>query len=103
MSLDPARVGDAREWLRRASQDLKAADFEFTAVPPLTADLVFHPQHAAEKALEGFLAWREIPFRKTYDLAEIGRQCVALNLSLERILMRAAALTKDAGPFRVSW
>jgi hypothetical protein len=47
-------------------------------VPPLTADITFHAQQLAEKALKGFLTWHDQPFRKTHDLVEIGEQCVTL-------------------------
>jgi HEPN domain-containing protein len=36
--------------------------------PALFGAAVFHCQQAAEKALKGFLAWHDTPFRKTHDL-----------------------------------
>ncbi|MBI1951427.1 MAG: HEPN domain-containing protein, partial [Acidobacteria bacterium] len=54
----------------------------------------------AEKALKGYLAWHDIPCRKTHDLAEIGRQCVKSDPSLEPLLIRAACLTEYAWTFR---
>ena len=58
MPHDAARVADSRGWLSRAASDLRAAEHEFPAVPPLLDDIVFHCQQAAEKALKGFLTWR---------------------------------------------
>jgi HEPN domain-containing protein len=80
--------------------DLKAAAHELTAVPPFTADAVFHAQQAAEKTLKGLLAWHDVPFRKTHDLAEIGEQCAGIDVSLESLLMRAATLTQYVWKFR---
>ena len=74
MPHDPIRAADTRAWLDKAHMDLKAAAHELTAVPPFTADAVFHAQQAAEKALKGFLVWHDAPFRKTHDLAEVGRR-----------------------------
>ncbi len=100
MPHDPIRVADTRAWLAKAHMDLKAAAHEMTAVPPFTADVLFHAQQAAEKAMKGFLAWHDAPFRKTHDLAEIGRQCAGIDPSLESLLIRAASLTRYAWKFR---
>jgi HEPN domain-containing protein len=100
MPRDPIRLADAKAWLAKADMNLKAAAHELTAAPPFTADAVFHAQQAAEKAMKGFLAWHDVPFRKTHDLAEIGHQCAGLDPSLELLLMRAASLTQYAWKFR---
>lgn len=100
MPHDPIREADARAWLAKAHMDLKAAAHELTAVPPFTADAVFHAQQAAEKTLKGLLAWHDVPFRKTHDLAEIGEQCAGIDVSLESLLMRAATLTQYVWKFR---
>jgi HEPN domain-containing protein len=95
MPRDPIRLADAK-----ADMHLKAAAHELTAAPPFTADAVLHAQQAAEKAMKGFLAWHDVPFRKTHDLAEIGHQCAGIDRSLESLLMRAASLTQYAWKFR---
>lgn len=100
MPHDPIRVADTRAWLAKARMDLKAAAHELTAVPPFTADVVFHAQQAAEKAMKGFLAWHDAPFRKTHDLGEVGQQCAGIDTSLEPLLIRAASLTQYAWKFR---
>jgi HEPN domain-containing protein len=69
-------------------------------VPPLTADIAFHAQQLAEKALKGFLTWHDQPFRKTHNLVEIGQQCVAIDATLEDLARRAARLTEYAWKFR---
>jgi HEPN domain-containing protein len=70
------------------------------ATPPLTGDAAFRCQQAAEKALKAFLAWHDVPFRKTHDLAEISQQCVALDVTLEPVCRRAERLTTFAWIFR---
>ncbi len=100
MPHDPIRIADTRAWLAKAHMDLRAAAHELTAAPALTADAVFHTQQAAEKAMKAFLAWHDEPFRKTHDLAEIGRQCAGIAPSLEPLLIRAAGLTQYAWKFR---
>lgn len=100
MPLDPARVAEARAWLRKAEQDLRAAEHERKAIPPLTSDIVFHAQQLAEKSLKALMSWHDRPFRKTHNLVELGHQCVELVPELEDLLRRAAALTEYAWKFR---
>ncbi len=100
MQHDAARVAETREWLAKAALDLQAAEFEFTAEPPLTADIVFHCQQLVEKSLKGFLVWHDVPFRKTHNLVEIGQQCSSIDPTLQEPIRRAAGLTEYAWRFR---
>ncbi|MGB9625069.1 MAG: HEPN domain-containing protein [Phycisphaerae bacterium] len=90
---DPNRVSDTRAWLRKAKGDLRGAQVCLGADPPLAEDVLFHCQQAVEKALKGFLAWHDRPFRKTHDLAELGRQVSRPEPSLESACRRAEPLT----------
>jgi HEPN domain-containing protein len=76
MPLDFAHVTETRVWFNKAAEDLRTAEFEFGASPPLLEDIVFHCQQAAEKAMKGFLTWHNRAFRKTHSLEEIGEQCL---------------------------
>lgn len=97
---DPARLAETRGWLARAESDLRAADHEFRATPPLLADIAFHCQPAVEKALKAFLTWHDRPFRKTHSLEEIGEQCLQLDSTLRALIDRAVPLTEYAWKFR---
>jgi HEPN domain-containing protein len=98
MPHDPARVADTKGWLAKATQDLKAAEQLLRASPDLFGAAVFHCQQAAEKAMKGFLAWHDVPFRKTHDLEQIGEACIAA--ALKKIVDRAVPLTEYAWKFR---
>ena len=100
MPHDPVRVADTKAWLRKAATDLRAGAYELGGDPSLAADVVFHAQQAVEKAMKGFLAWHDRPFRKTHDLAEVGAACAEVDPSLVGILDRAAPLTEYAWRFR---
>lgn len=100
MPHDPARVAEARAWFVKAALDLRAAEFGRTGDPLLAADVVFHCQQLAEKAMKAFLAWHDHPFRKTHNLVELGQQCAAIDPGLEPVLRRAAGLTEYAWKFR---
>ena len=69
--------------------------------PPrrLSNPAVFHCQQAVEKALKGFLAWHDVPFRKTDNLLEIGDACVRIDPALQEVVDRAAPLTEYAWKF----
>jgi HEPN domain-containing protein len=83
MPPDEARLQDARAWLAKASLDLKAAAHEIGAPSEgLWGDVMFHAQQAAEKSMKAFLAWHDVPFRKTHNLEELGHQCVAVDATL---------------------
>ena len=100
MQPDPARLADTREWLIRASRDLRAALHDLSAVPPLLDAVVFHCQQAAEKALKAFLAWHDVPFHRTHSLEELGRQCTLIDPSLLSIVELAAPMTDYAWKYR---
>ncbi|MBI4010917.1 MAG: HEPN domain-containing protein [Candidatus Rokubacteria bacterium] len=100
MPPDAPRVADTRAWLRKAAGDLRGAEVDLAAKPPLSGDAAFHCQQAAEKALKALLTWHDVPFRKTHDLAEIGLQCATLDVSLEALCRRAERLTVFAWIFR---
>ena len=97
---DPALLAETRAWLVKAAEDLRAADFEFTASPPLLADITFHAQQAAEKALKALLTWNNRPFRRTHSLEELGEQCLEIDSSLRPLVDRSVQLTDYAWKFR---
>jgi HEPN domain-containing protein len=100
MPLDPARVAETREWLQKAAQDLRGARVDLDATPPLLEDALFHCQQAVEKTLKGFLAWHDVPFRKTHSLEELGTAAEMVDPSLETFLEPAVPLTEYAWAFR---
>jgi HEPN domain-containing protein len=100
MQSDPILVEDTRAWFRRVAVDLRSADAAFAATPPVLEDIVFHCQQAAEKAMKGFLTWRQSDFGKTHDLRELGRACSQLDAGLAPLMERAMPLTRYAWKFR---
>lgn len=100
MQYDPELVAETRAWLVRGADDLREAEHDLMAAPPLLRGAVFHCQQTAEKAMEGFLTWHSQPFRKTHNLSEIGGACAEVGRTLEPLLRRAAALTDFAWKYR---
>jgi HEPN domain-containing protein len=97
---DDARLQDARAWLVKAELDLKAAHEIAAPSEGLWGDVMFHAQQAAEKSMKAFLAWHDVPFRKTHNLDELGQQCAALDATLAAVAHEAAPLTEYAWKFR---
>jgi HEPN domain-containing protein len=100
MPHDPARLADTKTWMAKAASDLATGAHDLTAVPPFTAAAVFYAQQAAEKSLNGFLAWQDIPFGKTHDLAALGLQSAGVDPALAPLGQRAARLTDYAWKYR---
>ena len=48
MPPDPARTAEVQAWLAKVSADLRAAEHDLAADPPLLEDSLFHSQQAAE-------------------------------------------------------
>ena len=91
---------EVRAWFAKAAQDLRSAEVDLAASPPIIEDALFHCQQAAEKAMKGFLTAHDRPFQKTHDLDEVGRSCEAVDPDLRAILGRARDLTVFAWVFR---
>jgi HEPN domain-containing protein len=100
MPHDPVRIAETKSWLVKAARDLRAADHEWSATPPLRDDIAFHCQQAVEKSLKAFLTWHDVAFRKTHDLIELGQACVGVQADVSSLLRRAAPLTEYAWKFR---
>ena len=101
MPPEDARLDDVRAWMSMASLDLRAAAYELRAPDEaLWGDVMFHAQQAAEKAMKAFLAWHDLPFRKTHNLEELGHACVAVDSTLREVIDEAVPLTEFAWRFR---
>ena len=97
---DPVCVEDCRAWLNRAAEDLATARILLRSTPVGIRPILFHCQQAIEKALKAFLTWHDVPFRKTHDLARLGKQCLTIESALEPIVTEAEVLSAYAWRFR---
>lgn len=98
--MQPEKVKEVRSWFRKATNDLRGADIDLAASPPLIEDALFHCQQAVEKSLKGFLTAHDRPYRKTHDLDELGKACETIDDSLTTALTPARDLTIFAWEFR---
>jgi HEPN domain-containing protein len=95
-----ARAEEVAAWLERARQDLRAAEVDLDAGPPLLGDAAFHSQQAVEKALKAFLTRHDHLFRATHDIGELALASLEHEPSLEPLLRDSAPLTEYAWRFR---
>ncbi len=95
-----ARATEVGSWFTKARDDLRAAEVDLAARPPLLADAGFHCQQAVEKAMKALLVFDAEPFGKTHDLRALGDRLVDLHPELESLVDDAAPLTEYAWRFR---
>ena len=91
---------EVQAWLRKAGNDLRSAQVDLAADPPLIEDALFHCQQAAEKAAKAFLTAHDTTFRKTHDLDELAAACEGIDASLNVALDPTRDLTVFAWAFR---
>jgi len=60
----------------------------------------FHAQQATRKVLKAFLAWHDVPFRKTHNIEALGRTCVEIDATLRSVFDPAVPLAAYAWKFR---
>jgi HEPN domain-containing protein len=100
MPVDPILLRNTAAWLRKAEQDLERVERCLAHEPPDVEDALFHCQQAAEKALKAFLTFHDQPFRKTHDLASLGKQCTNIDATLETLVDRLDDLSEFAWAYR---
>src|SRR5438132_5511907 len=94
MPHDAELVAETKAWFDRAHADIRAADHEWSADPPLVEDIVFHAQQAVEKSFKAFLAWHGVTFRKTHNLEELAESCLRIDPTLKALADKAVPLTE---------
>ena len=100
MSPEAERAAEVHDWLTKAALDLRGAQIDLSAQPPLLEDALFHCQQVLEKALKAFLVWHDRSFRKTHSLEELGRVCCQIDSALTDLVDEAVPLTEYAWAFR---
>ncbi|MCW5553868.1 MAG: HEPN domain-containing protein [Verrucomicrobiae bacterium] len=83
----------ARVWLMKAYGDLHTA-VQIGGLPDGHLDAgIYHCQQAAEKALKGYLVFRESPFEKVHDLGKIIERAMTLEPGFKDYEDAAESLT----------
>ena len=72
-----------KKWLLKAERDLLSAEELFKVRYFDTS--IYHTQQCAEKALKGFLVYKELPIQKTHDLIVLLKKCEKLDADFDDI------------------
>lgn len=84
-------------WALKAEHDFKVGERELTFDDPVTDMVCFHMQQCVEKYLKAFLSWKQVPFRRTHDIAELIEACRRVDSDFEALYgMKADKLTRYA-------
>lgn len=98
--MDEARLELVRDWLTRASHNLRAARALSDLETPLLDAAIYHCQQAAEKTVKGWLQWQDDPFPKTHDVEDLVNQAAKIDQDFQQVAKAAAVLTPYVSAFR---
>ena len=89
-----------RRWLRYALDDLKVARAIEDMGSSYWRGCAYHSQQAIEKALKGYLAFHQVRFTKTHDIATLLDAVAGVDPKLAKKLATTKRLTKFAIEYR---
>jgi HEPN domain-containing protein len=88
------------QWLDHARRDLELARWVMTQRSDFAAQVCFHCQQAAEKALKAYLVYHGREFIWSHDLAYLLTCCQSVDVSAANLRSSAEPLSKYAVRFR---
>lgn len=91
---------DYRAWLFKARGNLISAKRLIKDDDQVADHAIYHTQQCAELALKAFLAYKEIPIRKTHDLGKLLELCMNLDAPFESLRVKLSQLMPYATKFR---
>ena len=87
-------------WIYKAKNDLKSAQKLLAGDDPIMDTAIYHTQQCAEKALKGYLAFRNQPLKKTHDIELLVEFCSKIDNDFEKLYDCSENLTPYATAFR---
>ena len=98
--MDRFAIELVRDWMTRASHDLRSARLLSAADDPPLDTAIYHCQQAAEKSVKAWLQGQDEPFRKTHDVADLVKQASESDSDFSQLDTAATVLTPYASAFR---
>ena len=98
--MDEPALELVRDWLARASRDLRSAHLLAAAHDPPLDIAIYHCQQAAGKSIKAWLQGQDVPFPKTHDLLALAQRASEWHREFTQLDQAAAALTPYATAFR---
>ena len=98
--MEKAKHNAIRQWLIKSQRDLGSARRLMEGAEPYLDTAVYHCQQAAEKAIKGYLTYRDLACEKTHNLVALSALCTPLEPGFVQWEEVAAMLTPYATEFR---
>lgn len=98
--MDEATRELVRDWLTRASHDLRSSRALASLEDPLLDTAIYHCQQAAEKSLKAWLQSNDDPFPKTHDIEDLAARASGINPDFREFTKAASVLTPYVSAFR---
>lgn len=73
-------------WLKKAKNDLVSSKKLIKGDDSVLDTSIYHTQQCAEKALKGFLSFKQYPLEKTHDIDYLIECCMECDIEFETIL-----------------
>jgi HEPN domain-containing protein len=89
-----------RDWLTRASHDLRSSRALASLDDPLLDTAIYHCQQAAEKSVKAWLQSNDDPFPRTHDIEDLVERASRANPEFRKFLKAASVLTPYVSAFR---
>ena len=89
-----------RDWLTRASHDLRSSRVLAALEEPLLDTAIYHCQQAGEKSVKAWLQAKDAPFPKTHDVEDLVERAAGFNPDFGKLAKAASVLTPYASAFR---
>jgi len=87
-------------WIYKAHNDLKSSRKLLDGDDPIMDTAIYHTQQCAEKALKGYLAFKEQELQKSHDIELLVELCSVLDVEFESLYVYSENLTPYATAFR---
>jgi HEPN domain-containing protein len=98
--MDEATRDLVRDWLTRASHDLRSSRALASLDEPLLDTAIYHCQQAAEKAVKAWLQSNDDPFPRTHDIEDLVERASSVNPDFRKFARAASVLTPYVSAFR---
>ncbi|MCL2067627.1 MAG: HEPN domain-containing protein [Treponema sp.] len=93
--MDEYKAEILQQWLDKASDDLRAAEYLSTMRHPMPDEIIcFHCQQSAEKYLKAFIFLQDIEPEKSHILEDLLTICQKYNAEFSTLLSKAILLTR---------
>lgn len=87
-------------WIYKAESDLKSAKKLLSGDDPIMDTAIYHTQQCAEKALKGYLSFKQQPLKKSHDIELLVEICSKLDIEFEKLYEFSENLNPYATAFR---